>query len=140
MRHIVIDTNVFFSALRSLSGASHFLMDILDKGWYVTHISVPLILEYEAVAKEHQNETNLTLQEIEDILDYICKVATHQKIHFRYRPFANDPNDDMVAELAINAGCDTIVTFNTRNFLQAKAVGIRVLTPKEFLKEIGALQ
>ncbi len=140
MRHIVIDTNVFFSALRSASGASHFLMDTIDKGWYIAHISVPLILEYEAIAKEHQSEINLTLQDIDDIIDYICKVATHQKINFRYRPFLKDPNDDMVAELAINAGCDTIVTFNTRNFNQAKAVGIRVLTPKEFLKEIGAVR
>ncbi len=46
----------------------------------------------------------------------------------------------MLAELAINAGCDTIVTFNIRNFLQAKTVGIRLLTPKEFLREIGALR
>lgn len=139
MRRIVIDTNVFLSALLSSRGASYLLMDIIDQKKFISFISAPLVLEYEAVAKEHQLETKLTLQEIDDVVDYICKIAVHQKVNFSYRPFVRDPNDDMVVELAINGGCDTIVTFNTRNFIQAKAIGIRVLTPKEFLKEIGVL-
>ena len=40
-------------------------------------------------------------------------------------------------ELAVEAGCDVIVTFNVRDFAGAERFGIRVMTPRAFLLEIG---
>jgi hypothetical protein len=45
----------------------------------------------------------------------------------------------MVLELAVGAGCTYIVTCNVRDFQGAEQFGIRVLTPKEFLQQIGEL-
>ena len=50
-----------------------------------------------------------------------------------------DPNDDMVLELAVAAGCNYIVTYNLRDFQGAEQFGIRVVTAKEFLQDIGEL-
>ncbi len=134
---IIIDTNVLVAALRSRHGASYKLLMLIGSGKYKTSISVSLVLEYEDVTKRLLEEILLTEQDIEDILDYICKVSDHQNIFYLWRPFLKDPKDDMVLELAVAASCDFIVTFNKRDFQGVDQFGIRVVTPKEFLQAIG---
>ena len=51
-----------------------------------------------------------------------------------------DPFDDHVLELAINAGAETIVTFNKKDFLKAESLGMKIQTPKGFLEEISINQ
>ncbi|MBI5116360.1 putative toxin-antitoxin system toxin component, PIN family [Candidatus Poribacteria bacterium] len=138
-RRIVIDTNVFISALRSRRGASYRLLMLLDRGDIEINISVPLIVEYEDAAKRIAREFGLTHADIDDILDYICSIAHRRKIHFLWRPFLKDPQDDHVLELAVESGCKIIVSHNVRDFSGAEQIGIRVVTPKEFLKGIGGL-
>lgn len=138
---IVIDTNVFVSALRSQRGASFRLLSLLGTSErFEINISVPLLLEYEDVAKRQRNESGLTDQDVEDILDYICSVANQRQVFFLWRPFLKDPKDDMVLELAVEAQCDCIVTFNQRDFAGVeRQFGIRTPGPREFLQEIGEL-
>ncbi len=45
----------------------------------------------------------------------------------------------MVLELAVNAGCKYIVTYNKRDFRGTETFGIEIVTAKEFLEKIGAL-
>jgi predicted nucleic acid-binding protein len=45
----------------------------------------------------------------------------------------------MLLELAVAAGCDAIVTHNRRDFGAARQFGIRVLSPAEFLGELGGV-
>jgi hypothetical protein len=71
------------------------------------NLSVPLVVEYEVVAKRMLDQTQLTEQDLEDILDYICAVANKRRIFFLWRPLLPDPGDDMVLELAVAAGCRT---------------------------------
>lgn len=136
---VVIDTNVFVSALRSRRGASYRLIMLLDRGDFEINVSVPLILEYEDAAKRIAREVGLTHANLDDILDYICSVARRRKIHFLWRPFLKDPQDDHVLELAVESGCKFIVTHNTRDFTGSEQFGIRVVTPKEFLRVIGGM-
>jgi len=136
---IVIDTNVLAAALRSKRGASYKLLMLIDSGKFNIHISVPLVLEYEDVAKRLLEDIPLTEKDIDDILDYLCAVAQQQQIFYLWRPFLKDPKDDMVLELAVAANCDFIVTYNEKDFRGAERFGLRVVTPKEFLKEIGEL-
>jgi putative PIN family toxin of toxin-antitoxin system len=138
-RQIVIDTNVFVSALRSRRGASYWLFMLLDRGDFEINISVPLIVEYEDAAKRVAREVGLTYGDIDDILDYICSVGRRREIHFLWRPFLKDPQDDHVLELAVEAGCDFVVTHNVRDFSGSEQFGIRVVTLKAFLRMIGGL-
>lgn len=138
---VVIDTNIFFAALYSQRGASYKLLSLIDSGKFGSHISVPLILEYEDVAKRNLDQINPSAQEVDDIIDYICMVANRQKIYYLWRPFLKDPKDEMVLELAVAAGCDFIITFNQRDFQGVKEeFGIGVITPKEFLQKIGEIK
>lgn len=139
MYQIVIDTNVWISALRSQRGAAHKLIWMIDSGEFKANISVPLVLEYEETAKRLVGELPLTEKDVDDILDYICQEANHKEIYFLWRPFLSDAKDDMVLELAITAECDFIVTYNQDDFKGIEEFGMSAITPKEFLQKIGAL-
>lgn len=140
MPQIVIDTNVFIAALRSNRGASHRLLRLIDGGKFEINISVPLVLEYEDVGKRIVEEIALRVEDIEDVIDYICKVANHHKVYYLWRPFLRDPKDDMVLELAVSGGCEIIVTYNVKDFDGVEEFGLQVMTAKEFLEHIGELK
>jgi len=137
---IVIDTNVFLSALRSNRGASFLLLMLVGQSsLFDFNLSVPLVLEYEDVAKRPGLVPLLSTQAIDNILDYLCSVARRRTIFFLWRPFLKDPKDDMVLELAVEAQCDYIVTFNRKDFVGCERFGVTVVTPQEFLRRIGAI-
>ena len=136
---IVIDTNIIVAALLSRKGASFRLISLIDQGYFDFYLSVPLVLEYEEVLLRLLPKLTLTKKDVGSFLDYFCKVGKHQKIFFLWRPYLKDPKDDMVLELAVNASCEYLVSFNLKDFKGSDKFGIKPLTPKDFLTEIGVL-
>ena len=137
--NLVIDTNVIYSALRSKRGASHKLLSLVGSGRFEIHLSVPLVLEYEDVLLRKIKTLPVTKEDISDLIDSICALSRHHEIYFLWRPYLRDPKDELVLELATTAQCDYIVTYNQSDFVGSEEFGISVLTPKEFLEEIGEL-
>ena len=133
----VLDTNVFISALGSQLGASFKLLTLVGDDTFDIVVSVPLVLEYEEVARRQARRMGLTYEDINEILDYVCNAADRRNIFFLWRPFLPDPSDDMVLELAVEAGCKYIVTFNVRHFKGVEQFGVTAVQPGEFLKLIG---
>jgi putative PIN family toxin of toxin-antitoxin system len=136
---IVLDTNVLIAALCSQQSASYKILSLIGMGKFDLTISVPLVLEYEDVAKRQSRPLRLSHKVIDDILDYVCQVGEWRHIFFLWRPFLKDPKDDMVLELAVEAGCDYIVTFNRKDFVGAEQFGLQVIAPRDFLQLIGEL-
>lgn len=97
-------------------------------------VSVPLVLEYEDAMLRHRG--SLTVGQVCDVIDYVCSVARHHRVFFLWRPLLRDPNDDMVAEIAVAAGAQAIVTHNTRDFLGVGRLGLKVWSPKHLLERI----
>ena len=116
------------------SGSRLVEFSLIDKDVYKLNISVPLALEYEAVAKRMICEITLNEEEIDNILDFVISHSTRWEIFFLWRPQLNDPNDDMILELAVTAGCNYIVTYNVNDFKGIENFGIQEGTPKEFLE------
>ena len=98
------------------------------------HVSTPLVAEYESVLK--RGRLALSESQIDDVIDFICARATHHQIFYLWRPFLRDPNDDMVLEVAVEAQCPFIITFNTRDFVGVEQFGIQTLTPGQFLARL----
>jgi putative PIN family toxin of toxin-antitoxin system len=134
---VVLDTNVFISALRSSRGASHQVLRLVGRNKFDIELSVPLVLEYEEAAKRQSRQLGLTHADIDDILDYLCRVGRHHAIHFLWRPHLRDPEDDMVLELAVEAEAEFIVTHNVRDFAGVESFGLRVIEPQELLAIVG---
>jgi putative PIN family toxin of toxin-antitoxin system len=135
MYSIVLDTNVVISALRSRRGASFAILRQIGKSW-VPLISVPLVLEYEAVGKREAGNLNIPENTVEAIVRAFCFAGRETDVYFRIRPFLPDPRDEFLLELAVAGHADAIVTHNVRHFFGVEQFGIRVMTPGEFLRTI----
>lgn len=134
---VVLCTNVLFSALYSNRGASYKLLSQIGLGKFDIAISVALLFEYEDVLKR-SDILSMPFNVVDDILDYICKVGNCSEIFYLWRPQLKDPKDDFVLELAVNSGCEMIVTYNKKDFSNVKnKFGLRIVDPHEFLKILG---
>ena len=136
---VVLDTNVLVAGLRSKRGASARLLDLVGRGIVEIHVSVPVVLEYEAVLKRPGMVSAYTPRDIDDLLDGLCALATPQNVFYLWRPQLPDPADESILELAVAADRASIVTFNANHFRKAQLFGVRVLEPRDLLFEIGAI-
>ncbi|HZM05449.1 MAG TPA: putative toxin-antitoxin system toxin component, PIN family [Candidatus Saccharimonadales bacterium] len=134
---VVVDTNVVLSALRSTQGASYRLLTMVGDPRWRMHVSVALLLQYEAVARRVAVPLHATMEEADKFIDYLCAASEHQGIYFTWRPQLTDPNDEFILELAVAAGAGHIITFNRADFQGAEKFGINVVEPREFLRIIG---
>jgi putative PIN family toxin of toxin-antitoxin system len=138
----VLDTDVMVAAIRSDRGASRQLLLAALNRQFELLVSVPLIIEYEAVLTrpEHLVASGLSSAEVGRVLDDVAAVARPVRLAFRWRPQLPDPDDDMVLETAVNGGAHAIVTFNQRDFLPAaKNFECSVILPPTAFEKIRSL-
>lgn len=130
----VIDTNVLVSGLRSQLGASNLLLTRLALRHFKPAISTALCLEYSDVLHRTDLLPFLSAAQIDVFLDSFCSLAREASIYYRWRPFLPDPNDDFVFECALASGASHIITHNLADFCGVEALGVSVVTPKNFLR------
>jgi putative PIN family toxin of toxin-antitoxin system len=137
MVQLVLDTDVVLSSMLSATGASRQLLMHALKGHITGLVSVPLLVEYEAVMKrpEHMKKAAASLNDVDMILDRIATVFQPVNLYYSWRPFLRDADDDMVLETAINGGANMIATFNIKDFSGANAgFGIHAMKPGDILR------
>src|ERR1700720_2519441 len=102
---LVLDTATMVAAIRSDSGASHRLLQAALQGAGLTLVvSVPLLIEYEAVMTraEPLRASGLAASEVGILWDAVVAVAEPVRLAFHWRPLLPDVDDDMVLETAVN--------------------------------------
>lgn len=127
-----MDTDVVVAAFRSDRGASRQLLLAGLNRRITLLLSVPLMLEYEAVLTRPEQIAGIGLSrsEIGAVLDAISAVAHPVPLWFLWRPALRDVKDEMVLETAVNGAADLLVTFNLRHLAPAAAqFGIKALRP-----------
>lgn len=139
LQKIVIDTNIVISAMLSNRGAAFKLISLIRNQKFKYVLSVPLVLEYEDVLKRKDSKITLSQEAINNILDRLCYHAELRDIFYLWRPFLNDPKDDLVLELAVESNCNSIVTYNLKDFENIDKFGLKAVTPKTFLQQIGVI-
>jgi putative PIN family toxin of toxin-antitoxin system len=139
MPRVVLDTDVVVTALRSATGGSNAVLREIAHGRLTPLVTPALFLEYEAVLKRPEQRLvhGLELRDINRFLAALTSACEAVEVSFQWRPQLSDPNDEMVLETAINGRADALITHNVRDFAKgAASVGLRVLRPGEFLKEL----
>jgi len=131
-----MDTNVFLSALRSRRGASFEVLSLLRAGRWQLVLSNHLLHEYEEVGKRNAAELGLTLSDVDDVLDALCATAEQRPLSHGWRPVLDDPDDEPMLQLAVEAGGESIITYNVRHLRTARQFGIVVETPGQFLARL----
>jgi len=136
---VVLDTDVVVAGVVSPSGASRQLLIAAADRRLELLVSVPLMLEWEAVLKRPAilRAAKGSAEDVDVVLDQLAAAGTAVDLHFLWRSRARDPDDDMVLETAINGRADTIVTFNVRHLAAAaQYFGIAVERPADLLRRL----
>lgn len=99
---IVIDTSVLVAAARSRQGASFALVSSLPNPKFEFALSVALYTEWQAVLTRTEHlPPGLRVEDALGYLRYLASIAHLQDVHYLWRPFLRDPDDDMVLECAV---------------------------------------
>jgi len=139
MLRVVLDTDVVVAAFDSPHGASRqLLLDVLD-GKVSMLLSTSLILEYEAVLTRPRilRMIGIDATEVLEVLDELALCCVPVAFDYRWRPAADDPDDDLVLETAVNGSADVIATFNIADMSTAAArFSIAVERPATVLRRL----
>lgn len=102
-------------------------------------MSMGLLLEYEAVLTRPAvlRMIGVDSAAVLSVLDELAGLCVPVALDYRWRPVAEDPNDDMVIETAINFGADVIATFNIGDMRAgAERFGVAVERPASVLRRL----
>ncbi len=135
--NVVLDTSVLVSAARSRRGASFALVSQLPSPAFQIALTVALYTEYQAVLSRPEHlPPGLTAEDALGFCRYLASIAHLQDVHYLWRPFLRDPDDDMVVECAVASGCRYVVTHNMHDFRRITELGIEPITPADFLQTL----
>lgn len=137
---IVLDTSVLVAAARSRNGASFQFVSMLPTPRFELALTIALYTEWQAVLTRPEHmPPGVTVAATLGYLRYLASLAHLQDVHFLWRPFLRDPDDDMVLECALASGSRYIVTHNVKDFRRAPELKVQAITPADFLKLLRKL-
>ena len=138
MKKIVLDTNVFVSALRSDGGASRQILKALFQGRLRGLMSNTLWTEYEDLLGRNIWTDLTTADERETLLATYAASCDWVKLYYSWRPNLKDEGDNFLIELAVAGGAEAIVTHNVKDFKQSELrwANLSILTPQQCLEEL----
>ena len=140
---VVLDTSIVVAGTRSATGASRrLLLGVRDRKFMLL-VSVPLVLEYEAVLlrNEHLAAAGASMEEMTALIDDLVRSAEAVDRHYLTRPLLSDPADHHVVETAVNGQAELLVSLNTADLAPAAAVyAFRLVGPGEALRAMRHLE
>lgn len=136
---VTLDTNVVYQALRSSSGASFAILQLIRNGEIGLALSHAVLLEYEAVLQRDENRKafELSSPDVEKVLRFIAFISKKFEPRFLFRPNLPDEDDNIFVELAVVSQSRYIITKNTKDYRrnELKFDSFRILTPSEFMSK-----
>jgi putative PIN family toxin of toxin-antitoxin system len=132
MQRIVIDTNVFVSALIQRGYPNLIVNELVIDGKIDLCISDEILQEYYLVFKRRKFEkypdfVNKAELLISDIESKSTKFLPSKKL-----TIISDKDDNKFLELALECKADFLITGNTNDFTIKKYKRTKIVTPKEY--------
>jgi len=129
---------VVYQALRTNSGASHKILNMVRNSQLELSISIPVFNEYADVLnrKKTLEDLHLTKKDIQYFLDFVCLVGFPFDISFLLRPNLKDESDNMFVELAFASNSRFLITSNISDFSKETNLlfdSFQIVTPAQFL-------
>ena len=132
---VVIDTNIFVSAIMDADGAPRQVIRLCLQDHLIPLMSNALIAEYEDVCGRDALFAQLHLEDQNALLEAYLSCCAWVPIYYLWRPNLQDEADNHLVELAVAGGAEAIITANKRDFARAELLfpNLKVCTAGEFL-------
>ena len=138
MQKVIIDTNIFGSALLNKNGAPRNIIRHALNNDIQPVFGNALFSEYEDVLSRDKLFTKsvLSKQERTSLFMALLSVSDWVPIYFLWRPNLRDESDNHLIELAIASGTKTIITANKKDMQHGDLMfpDLNIQTAGEFLK------
>lgn len=135
---ITVDTNVIFSALYSKKGASYQILKLIIDEKIQLAITNQIYFEYLEVLtrKETIEELNISVLEVEKVLDLLVLLARKYRIFYYLRPNLIDETDNKFVECAFASDSEYLITSNVKHFKKGDFLRLncQIVTPGDFYK------
>jgi len=136
---VVIDTNIFVSALMKADTAPRQVLRICLEGGVQPLMSNPLFSEYEDLMNRGRLFRNCPLshKEREVFLDDFLSICKWINIYYLWRPNLRDEADNHIIELALAGNATCIVTGNTKDFQDSELLfpHLKIVPARDFVEE-----
>lgn len=136
MLKIILDTNVFVSALINPHGKPAQILNYVFENKLRLFLSPPIIeeleqvLNYPKLVKRH----GLEEEEVKEFVSSLLSINSLVKEEQTIKAIPCDPSDDKFLSCAINAKADCIISGDEHLLNLDEYAGIRVVTPAQFLE------
>jgi putative PIN family toxin of toxin-antitoxin system len=139
MTRVVLDTNVFISAILNPHGSPGAILDQVFDQKVSLCLSPPLIDEIQRVIRYKKmmallNRGGRNVEQAEEIIDKIVSVAEVSSGLKEVNLIAADPDDNMVLACALESEVDYIVSGDRHLTGLGDFQGIPILSPRDFLE------
>ncbi|WCL50776.1 putative toxin-antitoxin system toxin component, PIN family [Leptospira sp. GIMC2001] len=136
---IVLDTNVFFQAIRNKNGASGYILQKIIEKKLEMMISIPVFMEYQDVLTREKSLKQLDIDKksVTTILDFVSLLATPVEINYLMRPNLKDESDNMFVDLAFASRSKFLITSNIKDFrhnADLRFDSFKIFKPTDFVK------
>jgi putative PIN family toxin of toxin-antitoxin system len=137
MDRVVIDTNIFVSAVMNANSAPREVLRLALRRQIKPVFGNALYLEHEDVLEREGLFPGGAAEraEREALFEALLSVSDWTPIYFLWRPNLADEGDNHVLELAVAGGADAVVTGNVRDFARGEIAfpALKVLTAGDYL-------
>ena len=136
---VVIDTNVFVSALRSGGGASRHVLRSALVGRFQPLFGNALWTEYrDLLTRPIWGDSMATAEERREVLAALATRGRWVTVYYGWRPNLPDEADNHLIELALAGNAAAIITHNVRDLGRGelKLGTLRILTPAQSLETL----
>ena len=136
MRTIVLDTNVFVSALRSGGGEARQVLRRILQGQATPLFGNTLWQEYQDLLGRDVWTSATTPEERLQVLAALARAGRWVQVYYGWRPNLRDEGDNHLIELAVAGNAQAVVTHNVRDLRHGELSfeHLRVLTPAQCLE------
>lgn len=135
--HIVIDTNIFVSALLGEGNAARKVLRLCFLNQVQPIMGTSLFLEYEELTARNSvfEKSILNSMQRMELLDDFLSTCKWIDIYYLWRPNLRDEADNHLLELAVAGNAKYLITRNLKDFSNSDLLfpEIHILDPVEFL-------
>ena len=136
MRRVVLDANVYVSALLAPTGSPAQILESWGDGQFDVIVSPLLLAELERVLRRPKFKKSIPVIQIDALLSALSEEGVSVADPEAQTGTTPDPGDDYLVALARAVDAECIVSGDT-HLIQLSDPRPPVLTPREFLNSLG---